>query len=91
MLDVLRKKWRDFKNDDQVTPSSKIDDESDAILEMELMMFKNEEQDMSAPKTSTIIIIITGEPEGDDLEIVWENFEKEKENLRILNFTTSDH
>ena len=81
MLDVLRKKWRDFKNDD----------ESNAILEMELMMLKTEEQDMSSPKASTIIIIITGEPEGDDLEIVWENFEKEKENLRILNFTTSDH
>ena len=53
------------------------------------MMFKTEEQDMSSPKASTIIIIITGEPEGDDLEIIWENFEKE--NLRILNFTTSDH
>ena len=55
------------------------------------MMFKTEEQDMSSPKASTIIIIITGEPEGDDLEIVWENFEKAKENLRILKFTTSDH
>ena len=65
---------------------------SNAILKiLELMMFKTEEQDMSSPKASTIIIIITGEPEGDDLEIVWENFEKEKENLRILNFTTSDH
>ena len=55
------------------------------------MVFKTEKQDMSSPKVSTIIIIIAGEPEGDDLEIVWENFEKEKENLRILNFTTSDH
>ena len=81
MLDVLRKSGVIFKNDDG----------SNAILEMELMMFKNEEQDMSSPKASTIIIIITGEPEGDDLEIVWENFEKAKENLRILNFTTSDH
>ena len=27
---------------------------------------------MSSPKVSTIIIIITGEPEGDDLEIVWD-------------------
>lgn len=88
---MYSEKWRDFENDDQVTPSSKIDDENNAILEMELMMFKTEEQDMSSPKASTIIIIITGEPEGDDLEIVWENFEKEKENLRILNFTTSDH
>ena len=32
MLDVLRKKWRDFQNDDR----------SNAILEMELMMFKTE-------------------------------------------------
>ena len=83
MLDVLPKKWRDFKNDDG----------SNAILEMELMMFKTEEQDMSSPKVSTIIIIIAGEPEGDNLEIVWDaiSFEKEKENLRVLNFTTSDH
>ena len=83
MLDVLRKKWRDFKNDDG----------SNAILEMELMMFKTEEQDMSSPKVSTIIIIIAGEPEGDNLEIVWDaiSFEKEKENLRVLNFTTSNH
>ena len=50
----------------------KNDDRSNAILEMELMMFKTEEQDMSSPKVSTIIIIITGEPEGDDLEIVWD-------------------
>ena len=63
---------------------SKNDDGSNAILEMELMMFKTEEQDMSSPKVSTIIIIIAGEPEGDDLEIVWDAipFEKEKENLR---------
>ena len=90
---MYSEKWRDFKNDDQVTPSSKIDDESNAILEMELMMFKTEEQDMSSPKVSTIIIIIAGEPEGDNLEIVWDaiSFEKEKENLRVLNFTTSDH
>ena len=83
MLDVLRKKWRDFKNDDG----------SNAILEMELMMFETEEQDMSSPKVSTIIIIIAGEPEEDNLEIVWDaiSFEKEKENLRVLNFTTSDH
>ena len=60
---------------------------------MELMMFKTEKQDMSSPKVSTIIIIIAGEPEGDNLEIVWDaiSFEKEKENLRVLNFTTSDH
>ena len=72
---------------------SKNDDGSNAILEMELMMFKTEEQDMSSPKVSTIIIIIAGEPEGDNLEIVWDaiSFEKEKENLRVLNFTTSDH
>ena len=83
MLDVLRKKWRDFKNDDG----------SNAILEIELMMFKTEKQDMSSPKVSTIIIIIAGEPEGDNLEIVWDaiSFEKEKENLQVLNFTTSDH
>ena len=62
MLDVLRKKWRDFKNDDG----------SNAILEMELMMFKTEEQDMSSPKVSTIIIIIDGEIGGDNLEIVWD-------------------
>ena len=33
---------------------------------------------------STIIIIIAGEPEGDDLEIVWDAmpFEKENKNLR---------
>ena len=63
---------------------SKNDDGSNAILEMELMMFKTEKQDMSSPKVSTIIIIIAGEPEGDDLEIVWDAipFEKEKENLR---------
>ena len=74
MLDVLRKSGVIFKNDDG----------SNAILEMELMMFKTEEQDMSSPKVSTIIIIIAGEPEGDDLEIVWDAipFEKEKENLR---------
>ena len=36
------------------------------------MVFKTEKQDMSSPKVSTIIIIITGEPEGDDLEIVWD-------------------
>ena len=62
----------------------KNDDRSNAILEMELMTFKTEEQDMSSPKVSTIIIIIAGEPEGDDLEIVWDAipFEKEKENLR---------
>ena len=82
MLDVLRKKWRDFKNDDQATPSWKF---------WNLWCSKLKKQDMSSPKVSTIIIIIAGEPEGDDLEIVWENFEKEKENLRILNFTTSDH
>ena len=60
---------------------SKNDDGSNAILEMELMMFKTEKQDMSSPKVSTIIIIIAGEPEGDDLEIVWDAipFEKEKE------------
>ena len=48
---------------------------------------------MSSPKVSTVIIIIAGEPEGDDLEIVWDAipFEKEKENLRVLKFTTSDH
>ena len=63
---------------------SKNDDGSNAILEMELMMFKTEKQDMSSPKVSTIVIIIAGEPEGDDLEIVWDAipFEKEKENLR---------
>ena len=62
----------------------KNDDRSNAILEMELMMFKTEKQGMSSPKVSTIIIIIAGEPEGDDLEIVWDAipFEKEKENLR---------
>ena len=80
---MYSKKWRDFKSDDG----------SNAILEMELMMFNTEEQDMSSPKVSTIIIIIAGEPEGDNLEIVWDaiSFEKEKENLRVLNFTTSDH
>ena len=80
---MYSEKWRDFKNDDG----------SNAILEMELMMFKTEKQDMSSPKVSTIIIIIAGEPEEDNLEIVWDaiSFEKEKENLRVLNFTTSDH
>ena len=62
MLDVLRKSGVIFKNDDG----------SNAILEMELMMFNTEEQDMSSPKVSTIIIIIDGELEGDNLEIVWD-------------------